>query len=94
MKSKNTQIKKVDMTTISLSQRAKRIKLGYYEHYKKIKCEVLGVAIHSETLEEFVIYKELNGKNLTWIRPLDMFIENVTIGGKSIPRFKYIGKTI
>lgn len=82
------------MSDIQLSQKAKKIKLGYYEHYKKNKYEILGVGINSETLEEFVIYKALYGKHLTWLRPLDMFIENVNIEGKIVPRFKYLGKTI
>ena len=25
-----------------------------------------------------------------WVRPIDMFNENVVINGKTIPRFKYI----
>ena len=73
-----------------------KIKLGKYEHFKGKPYEVVGVARHSETLEELVVYKALYdskdfGKNSLWVRPKEMFFENVTIKGKEIPRFKYLG---
>ena len=71
-----------------------KIQLGEYEHFKSkdMRYEVLGVARHSETLEEFVVYKKLYDDHSTWIRPLKMFLENVERDGKTMPRFKYIGK--
>lgn len=73
------------------------LKLGKYEHYKKKQYEVIGLARHSETLEELVVYKALYdseefGDNALWIRPKLMFLETVNIEGKKIPRFKFIGK--
>ena len=79
------------MSNVKFSKHDKSIKLGIYEHYKKKRYEVLGVVIHSETLEELVLYKALYGKSLTWVRPLKMFLEKVEIQGKKIPRFKYKG---
>ena len=67
------------------------IKLGFYEHYKKKKYEVIGVAKHSETLEEMVVYKALYDNGLLWVRPLKMFVEEVEIDGQKVPRFKYLG---
>jgi len=67
------------------------IKLGVYEHYKGNKYEVLGMAKHSETLEEMVLYRALYGDHGLWVRPAKMFLENVEINGNKIPRFKYIG---
>ncbi len=68
------------------------IKKGIYKHYKGNLYEVLGIALHSETLEKMVIYKALYesefGKNVIFVRPLKMFKENVLINGKKIPRFK------
>lgn len=78
------------MTKIKLSKLAKSIKLGQYKHYKGSKYQVLGIAIHSETLEELVIYKALYGKHLTWVRPLKMFLEDVECNGKKQPRFRYV----
>ncbi|MEI6487653.1 MAG: DUF1653 domain-containing protein [Bacteroidota bacterium] len=68
-----------------------KIKLGKYKHYKGKPYEVIGVARHSETLEEMVVYKALyqtEGENL-WVRPLTMFLETVEIDGKTMNRFEY-----
>lgn len=67
------------------------MKLGKYRHYKGNNYEVIGVARHSETLEEFVVYKALYGEWGLWIRPLAMFTEEVTMNGKKISRFNFIG---
>ncbi len=67
------------------------IKLGKYKHYKGNEYEVIGVAKHSETMEELVVYKALYGEQLLWVRPAGMFEEEVEIDGKKVPRFEYIG---
>lgn len=66
------------------------ITLGKYQHYKGKYYQVLGVARHSETLEELVVYQALYDKKSLWVRPLKMFLENVEIEGKIMPRFKFI----
>lgn len=66
-------------------------KPGKYRHYKGNEYEVIGIAKHSETLEEVVIYKALYGEGEIWVRPLNMFIEQVEIQGKKVPRFEYLG---
>lgn len=71
------------------------IRLGKYKHYKGNNYEVIGVARHSETLEELVVYKALyqeEGKNL-WVRPATMFLEEVEIDGKKTPRFEFLGES-
>jgi len=70
------------------------LKPGRYKHYKGPYYEVIGVAKHSETLEEVVVYKALyqpEGENL-WVRPLQMFTETIVIEGKRIARFQYVGQ--
>ena len=65
------------------------IQKGKYKHYKGNLYEVIGVAKHSETLEELVVYKALyqaEGENL-WVRPLKMFLETVVVDGKEVRRF-------
>lgn len=74
-----------------------KIKLGKYQHYKGKLYEVIGVAHHSETLEELVVYKALYdskdfGKNALWVRPLKMFLEEVEVDGKRMPRFRFVGE--
>jgi len=67
------------------------LKIGKYRHYKGNEYEVIGTAKHSESLEEMVVYRALYGEHGLWIRPKEMFMENVTINEKEIPRFEYIG---
>ena len=63
------------------------IKSGTYRHYKGKTYQVIGVAKHSETDEELVVYRALYGECGLWVRPLDMFCEKIDVKGKSIPRF-------
>lgn len=72
------------------------MKLGKYRHYKGKEYEVLGVATHSETLEELVVYKALyaiegKGENSLWVRPKGMFEEEVEVDGVVRKRFEYMG---
>jgi hypothetical protein len=66
------------------------IKLGKYKHYKGNEYQVLGVAKHSETLEEMVVYRALYGENQLWVRPIGLFKSKVLIDGKEADRFAFI----
>ena len=68
------------------------MKIGKYKHYKGPEYEVLDIAKHSETEEEHVVYRTLYGDFSLWIRPLDMFVEEIEYEGKTVKRFEYIGK--
>lgn len=68
------------------------IRLGKYRHFKGNEYEVVAVGKHSETLEDYVIYRALYGEGGYWVRPLSMFFEDVERGGKVFPRFEYIGE--
>lgn len=61
---------------------------GKYRHYKGNEYEVIGVATHSETLAEMVVYRPLYGEGGLWVRPLSMFTETVVFHGKQMPRFE------
>jgi len=65
-------------------------KLGKYKHYKGKEYEVIGLAKHSETLEDLVVYKALYDDGQIWVRPLKMFLEEVEVNGKKVPRFEYV----
>lgn len=67
---------------------------GYYEHYKKKLYLVKGVAKHSETLEELVVYQAMYGNKDLWVRPKEMFCETVTKNDMTFQRFKYVGNKI
>ena len=64
---------------------------GHYRHYKGNEYSVLGVARHSETLEELVVYRQEYGKHGLWVRPKQMFLETVVVDGQAVPRFRYVG---
>ena len=65
-------------------------KKGIYKHFKGNKYELLAVAKHSETLEDMVVYKALYGKGGIWVRPADMWNEEVEYDGKRVKRFTYL----
>jgi hypothetical protein len=67
------------------------LRLGRYRHYKGNEYEVLGVARHSETHEELVVYRPLYGDHGLWVRPKAMFCESVTVDGQPVPRFRFLG---
>ena len=52
------------------------------------------MALHSETLEEMVVYECLydNPRSKLWVRPKHMFLEDIVLNGKSVPRFQYEGE--
>lgn len=66
-------------------------KAGEYEHYKGKRYAVIGIARHSETLEESVVYQALYGDHGLWVRPLTMFMQTVEVNGQPVPRFRYVG---
>lgn len=67
------------------------VRPGRYRHYKNRDYIVLGVAKHSETNEELVVYRTDYGDFSLWVRPRTMFTEQVLIDSEMVPRFRYIG---
>lgn len=68
------------------------IQPGRYRHYKGNDYEVVGVAKHSETEEEVVVYRALYGERGLWVRPLVMFLETVVVEGRPQPRFQFVAE--
>lgn len=73
------------------------IPLGTYRHYKEKDYELIGIAKHSETEEFLAVYQPLYGDRALWVRPLDMFLEQVEIIDESgatrkVQRFQYINE--
>lgn len=63
---------------------------GIYKHYKGKIYNVIGVAKHSETLEELVVYQAQYGEGQIWVRPKEMFFDTVDVNGERKPRFEKI----
>lgn len=71
------------------------MKPGVYKHYKGKSYELVGVARHSTTLEQFVVYRalyvdEVFGKNSLWVRPKKEFVRKVRHKGSLVPRFSFV----
>ncbi len=66
------------------------MKLGRYRHFKGNEYEVIGIAKHSETTEEMVVYRALYGEHGLWVRPASMWNETVERDGKVFQRFTNI----
>jgi len=64
---------------------------GRYRHFKGNEYTVLGIARHSETLEEHVVYRQESGDHGLWVRPTQMFMETVKVNGQEVPRFQPLG---
>ena len=67
------------------------VKIGKYRHFKGGEYEVIGIAHHSETMEDMVVYRALYGDGSLWVRPASMWNETVVRDGVEYARFVYIG---
>ena len=64
---------------------------GRYRHYKGNEYTVIGVALHSETQDELVVYRQEYGEHGLWVRPRPMFSETVKVEGRDVHRFQPLG---
>jgi hypothetical protein len=77
--------------TVSNSQdSASDIPPGRYRHFKGKEYSVIGVAVHSETGEELVVYRPLYGTHQLTVRPKSMFTEQIDRDGYHGPRFQLV----
>lgn len=80
----------MENTNSTCSKKRSIIPNKKYRHFKGNEYLVLYIARHSETLEEMVVYKALYGEQGIWVRPLEMFLEQVEVNGRKINRFEEI----
>jgi hypothetical protein len=67
---------------------------GKYRPYKGHLYEVIDIAKNSENLEEMVVYRALYDDFCLWVRPLQMFVEEVRVNDKVCKRFEFIDHSI
>ncbi len=75
---------------MSFEEAVRLIPPGKYRHFKGNEYEVLFIARHSETAEPMVVYLALYDDGGLWVRPAEMWNEEVTRDGKTYRRFTKI----
>jgi len=65
-------------------------KHGIYRHFKGHTYRTLLIVRDSETLEEMVVYSNVESENDLWVRPVKMFTEIIEREGKQMSRFEYV----
>lgn len=69
------------------------LQTGVYEHYKGKQYEVIGIALHTETVEPMVVYRPLYKTDVSfWTRPYDIFVSPVRVDGVDVPRFQRLSE--
>ncbi len=70
------------------------MQLGLYKHYKGNPYNLMGVARHSESLEEMVVYQAMYGDYRLWVRPKELFFGTLMVDGQEVPRFTFVDETL
>jgi hypothetical protein len=76
-----------------LEKAHQRVKVGaLYAHYRDLKnpYRVVGLGIIEATEEVGVIYQKDVGSKITWVRPLNSWIEKVSFENQMVPRFQKV----
>ena len=60
---------------------------GRYRHFKGMLYEVIGIAHHSEDGSPMVVYRKLYDDFGLWVRPAEMWNEEVVRDGRTYMRF-------
>ncbi len=66
---------------------------GIYKHFKGHIYKVIGIAKHSESLEDQVVYVSISDDNDIWVRPATMFLDMIERDGKRFQRFEFLGES-
>lgn len=66
------------------------LKNGIYRHFKGNEYEFVGIAKHSETLEDMAVYRALYAERALWVRPVALFADTVERDGYKGPRFVWV----
>ena len=72
---------------MTYEEAVRSIRLGRYRHFKGREYEVIGIARHSEDESPLVVYRKLYDDRSLWVRPADMWNEEVVRDGRTYTRF-------
>lgn len=61
-----------------------------FRHFKGGLYEFICMAKHSETEEDMVVYRPLYNDSGVWVRPADMFFEEIYVNGVKVKRFEEV----
>lgn len=96
-KSYHNSLKEITMG-IEEARKASRSMVGFYRHHKGDVYYVSAIALHTETEALEVVYRKAHKKtnnrgirqdnDVFFVRPLEMFLEDVEVEGDQTPRFK------
>ena len=75
---------------MTYEEAAAAITPGRYRHFKGNEYEVIAIARHSETEKPMVVYRALYGDYGIWVRPAEMWNEQIVRDGKTYTRFTKI----
>lgn len=66
------------------------VKKGIYRHFKGGEYRILNEATNTENQEAMVVYQDLSDESKLWVRPQEMFLEEVEVDGEKKPRFEFL----
>jgi len=68
----------------------KEIKKGIYKHFKGGEYRIIAEAKSSEDKKEVVVYQDLKDKKKFWVRPREMFLDEVEVDEEKKKRFEFL----
>ena len=60
-----------------------------WKHYKGNDYKIIILGRHSETAEDMVVYEQMHSGKI-YIRPMNLFFNDVEYEGETVPRFTFI----
>ena len=62
-----------------------------WKHYKGNDYKIIILGKHSETAEDMVVYEQMHSGKI-YIRPMNLFFNDVECEGKTAPRFTLVSE--
>lgn len=79
------------LSDVLASGRSKVVPGSTWQHYKGTRYRVNDIVLIEATNEVAVVYTSLDHHDVSFVRPLNVWLEQVDWNGKGVPRFTQIG---